>query len=174
MAQINTVYDFLCKNYQENEPIFLSEIRIPGLKEASVRQQLKKLTEDGRMRRFDAGIYYRPAKSIFQFGSMLSVDEVIRKKYLINENKRCGYVSGILFANQLGLTTQVPAVYEIYTNKATTDYRDTMLGKQRMIVRRPYVEIDDKNAVILQFLGTEWNSVDRSASGLYERESSAI
>lgn len=152
MAQINTVYDFLCKNYQENEPIFLSEIRIPGLKEASVRQQLKKLTEDGRMRRFDAGIYYRPAKSIFQFGSMLSVDEVIRKKYLINENKRCGYVSGMLFANQLGLTTQVPAVYEIYTNKATTDYRDTMLGKQRMIVRRPYVEIDDKNAVILQFL----------------------
>ena len=58
----------------------------------------------------------------------------------------------MMFANQLGITTQVPVVYEVYTNKATTDYRDTTIGGQRVIIRRPYVEINDGNASILQFL----------------------
>ena len=152
MAMIETVYDYLRQNYKENEPIFLSEIRIPGVKEGTLRQQMKKLTEDGRIKRFDTGIYYIPGKSMFRFGSMLSVDDVIRKKYLVDGENRCGYLSGMLFANQLGLTTQVPMVYEVYTNKATTDYRDTTIGNLRVIVRRPYVEVDDENASVLQFL----------------------
>jgi len=152
MSKADTVYSYLRENYKENEPIFLSEINIPGVSDTSVRQQLKKLTEDGRIKRFDTGIYYIPRKTIFRFGSMLSVDDVIRKKYLMDGNTCCGYLSGMLFANQLGLTTQVPMVYEVYTNKATTDYRDTTIGNLRVIIRRPYVEIDDKNARILQFL----------------------
>ena len=152
MAQIDEVYSYLLENYGQNKPIFLSELAIPGMKPVSLRQQLKKLTEDGRLKRFDTGIYYLPKKSVFRFGSMLSPDEVIRKKYLIDGDSRCGYLSGIMFANQLGLTTQVPMVYEVYTNKATTDYRDTTLGSFRVIIRRPYVEVNDGNASALQFL----------------------
>ena len=58
MAQFDCVYDYLRQNYADNEPIFLSEIRIPGIKDASIRQQIKKLTVDGRLKRFDTGIYY--------------------------------------------------------------------------------------------------------------------
>ena len=152
MAQIDEVYSYLLKNYGQNEPFFLSELKIPGVKPVSLRQQLKKLTEDGRLKRFDTGIYYLPKKSMFRFGSMLSPDEVIRKKYLIDSGSRCGYLSGMMFANQLGLTTQVPMAYEVYTNKATTDYRDTTLGSLRVIIRRPYVEVNDGNASALQFL----------------------
>lgn len=152
MSQTDTVYNYLRGNYKENTPIFLSEIKIPGIKEGSIRQQLKKLTADGRLKRFDTGIYYLPRKSIFPFGSALSVDDVIRKKYLMDGNSPCGYLSGLLFANQLGLTTQVPMVYEVYTNKATTDYRDTTLGNLRVIIRRPYVQVNDQNVNILQFL----------------------
>ena len=152
MAQIDEVYSCLLKNYGQNEPVFLSELKIPGVKPVSLRQQLKKLTEDGRLKRFDTGIYYLPKKSMFRFGSMLSPDEVIRKKYLIDSGSRCGYLSGMMFANQLGLTTQVPMAYEVYTNKATTDYRDTTLGSLRVIIRRPYVEVNDGNASALQFL----------------------
>ena len=152
MALADTVYRYLSETYKENEPVFLSEISIPGVSNASVRQQFRKLTEDGRIKRFDTGIYYIPRKTIFRFGSMLSVDDVIRKKYLMDGDACCGYLSGMLFANQLGLTTQVPMVYEVYTNKATTDYRDTTIGNLRVIIRRPYIEIDDKNARILQFL----------------------
>ena len=152
MAQIEEVYNYLQENYRPNEPIFLSELNIPCVKPVSLRQQMKNLTEDGRLKRFDTGIYYLPKKSMFRFGSMLSPDEVIRKKYLLDGDSRCGYLSGMMFANQLGLTTQVPSVYEVYTNKATTDYRDTTVGNLRVIVRRPYVKVNDGNVNALQFL----------------------
>ena len=68
MAQIDEVYSYLQENYSQNEPIFLSELIIPGIKPVSLRQQLKKLTEDGRLKRFDTGIYYLPKKSMFRLG----------------------------------------------------------------------------------------------------------
>lgn len=152
MALISDVYNYIETRYKPNEPVFLAELDIPGMKPVSVRQQMKKLTEDGRLKRFDTGIYYIPKNSMFRSGSTLSVDEVIRKKYLQDGRTRCGYVGGILFANQLGLTTQVPALYEVYTNKATTEYRETRLANLRVILRKPCCEIDAKNAETLQFL----------------------
>lgn len=162
MALINAVYEYIENKYKPNEPIFLAELDIPDMKPVSVRQQMKKLTEEGRLKRFDAGIYYIPKKSMFRSGSTLSIDEVIRKKYLQDGVNRCGYVGGILFANQLGLTTQVPALYEVYTNKATTEYRETKLANLRVILRKPYCEIDTKNAETLQFLDLIKEVVDIS------------
>lgn len=165
MALINEVYEYIENKYKPNEPIFLAELDIPDMKPVSVRQQMKKLTEEGRLKRFDAGIYYIPKKSMFRSGSTLSIDEVIRKKYLQDGVNRCGYVGGILFANQLGLTTQVPALYEVYTNKATTEYRETKLANLRVILRKPYCEIDTENAETLQFLDLIKEVVDISEVG---------
>ena len=151
MTLINEVYDYIVNKYSTNEPIFLTELDIPGMKPVSVRQQIKKLTDDGRLKRFDTGIYYIPQKTIFRSGSTLSVDDVIRKKYLQDGVNRCGYVGGILFANQLGLTTQVPALYEIYTNKATTEYRETKLANLRVIIRKPYCEINAENVATVSY-----------------------
>ena len=162
MALINEVYEYIENKYKPNEPIFLAELDIPDIKPVSVRQQMKKLTEEGRLKRFDAAIYYIPKKSMFRSGSTLSIDAVIRKKYLQDGVNRCGYVDGILFANQLGLTTQVPALYEVYTNKATTEYRETKLANLRVILRKPYCEIDTKNAETLQFLDLIKEVVDIS------------
>lgn len=162
MALMNDVYRYIENNYRPNEPVFLSELNIPGMKAVSVRQQMKKLTESGQLKRFDTGIYYIPKKSMFRSGSTLSVDEVIRRKYLADGENCCGYVGGILFANQLGLTTQVPAVYEIYTNKATTEYRETELANLRVILRKPYCTIDEKNVATLQFLDLLKEIVDVS------------
>lgn len=103
-----------------------------------------------------------PKKSMFRSGSILSVDEVVRKKYLQDGINCCGYMGGILFANQLGLTTQVPALYEVYTNKATTEYRETRLANLCVILRTPYCEIDAENAEILQFLDLIKEVVDIS------------
>ena len=72
MALMNDVYSYIENNYKPNEPIFLSELNIPGMKAVSVRQQMKKLTESGRLKRFDTGIYYIPKKSMFRSGSSLS------------------------------------------------------------------------------------------------------
>lgn len=122
------------------------------MSENTLRQQVKRLTDAGLLKRYDTGIYFIPKKSVFKSGSTLSVEQVLNDKYLREGEKRCGYQSGILFANQLGLTTQVPMIYEIVTNKASREYREITVAKTRVILRRPRTEINEDNFRALQFL----------------------
>ena len=162
MTRKERLYTYLKNRYKENEPIFLADLAVPDMQDVVVRQQLKKLTEDGLLKRFDTGIYYLPKKSLFRSGSAISVDDVIRKKYLMADGEKCGYLGGLMFANQLGITTQVPMAYEVYTNKATTDYRETKIANLRVILRRPYVPVNDDNVSELQFLDLMREIVDIS------------
>lgn len=147
-----TLYEYLVRTYQANEPIFSSEIVVDGISDVNVRRQLKKLTDEGAIKRYDTGIYYLPTKSIFKSGSQLSPEKVIEGKYLKDKGELCGYISGLIFFNQLGLTTQVPMQYEVVSNKATSDYREASLAKARVIIRKPKVSVTKDNYKILQFL----------------------
>lgn len=80
------------------------------------------------------------------------MEKVLEYKYLQDNNKRCGYITGLLFFNQLGLTTQVPMQYEIVSNRATNNYRETTLAKSRVIIRRPKITVTENNYMALQFL----------------------
>lgn len=146
------LYDYLMENYGKNTPIFVSELDIEGLNENTLRVQIKKMTDAGMLKRFDTGIYFIPKKTIFKSGSTISAMQVIEKKYLKNKDKVCGYLSGYMLVNMVGLTTQVPMVYEVVSNNATTDYRKIMISKTKVIVRRPKVSVTDENVRILQFL----------------------
>lgn len=149
---METLYEYLLDNYKENEPIFLADLQIDGMTRTNVRQQIKKLADTGKVKRFDNGIYFLPKKTIFKSGSQLAPEKVLECKYLRDKDKRCGYVSGLMFFNQMGLTTQIPMMYEVVSNKATNDYRETSLAKSRVIVRKPKVPITEKNYKVLQFL----------------------
>lgn len=149
---MSKLYQYLKENYEENDPIILAELKIKDMTGNNIRQQLKKLTDDGMIKRFDKGIYYLPRKSIFQSGSLPSIEKVLEYKYLRDKNQLCGYVSGQLFFNQIGLSTQVPMQYEIVSNKATSEYRETTLAQSRVIVRSPKVPVTEQNYTILQFL----------------------
>lgn len=149
---MSKLYQYLKENYEENDPIILAELKIKDMTENNIRQQLKKLTDEGMIKRFDKGIYYLPRKSIFQSGSLPSIEKVLEYKYLRDKNQLCGYVSGQLFFNQIGLSTQVPMQYEIVSNKAITDYRETVLAQSRIIIRSPKVPVTEQNYTILQFL----------------------
>ncbi|MCB6621511.1 DUF6088 family protein [Mediterraneibacter sp. 210702-DFI.5.30] len=149
---METLYEYLLDNYKENEPIFLVDIQIDGMTRTNVRQQIKKLADTGKVKRFDNGIYFLPKKTIFKSSSQLTPEKVLECKYLRDKDKRCGYVSGLMFFNQMGLTTQIPMMYEVVSNKATNDYRETSLAKSRVIVRKPKVPVTEKNYKVLQFL----------------------
>lgn len=149
---METLYEYLLKHYQVNEPIFLADLQIDTMSSVNLRQQLKKLTDAGKIKRFDKGIYFLPKKTIFKSGSQLSPERVLEYKYLLDGNSRCGYLSGLLFFNQLGLTTQVPMMYEIVSNKATNEYRETSLAKSKVIIRKPKVPVTESNYKVLQFL----------------------
>lgn len=168
MAQIDEVYDFLRSKYADNEPIFLSDIRITGIKDAVLRQYIRQLILEDKIKRFDAGIYFFPKKSIFKSGSTLSMMDVINRKYLSESGQSCGYISGLMFANQIGATTQIAAVYEIYTNKATTAYRETKLANQTLIFKKPCVTVTDENASVLQLMDFLKEAVAISELDIYD------
>lgn len=152
MEVSNMFFDYLKKEYGENEPIFVSEIEYQGYTLNNIRQQIKKLTDAGKLKRYDTGIYFIPSKTIFRSGSQLSIDDVIERKYMLHGEKRCGYICGVMFANQLGLTSQVPMIKEIATNKATNDYRELKIASSKMIIRKPKTTVTEENYRILQLL----------------------
>ncbi len=162
MSLIDDLYSYIESKFKPNEPILLSELESADVKVVNIRQQVKRLTESGRLMRYDTGIYYIPKKTIIGTFSVPSFDDVIKKKYLKEGERWCGYVGGILFANKLALTTQIPGSYEIYTNKATTEYRETELGNIKIIIRKPYCEINEANMLTLQFLDLLKEIVDIS------------
>ena len=146
------LYDFLIKTYGQGEPIFLADVSYKDMKPAMLRQAMSKLVEKGQLRRFDKGIYYIPDTSIFPTGALLSSDKVIERRYLSDKGQRCGYISGQNFANQFGLTTQVPMSCTVVSNKATTKERRIRLGQQEIILRQPRCTITKQNFLVLQIL----------------------
>ena len=143
---------YLLENYGYNEPIFLNDLKIEELSENAVRQSVKRLVANGFLERFDKGIYYIPKQDGLLGKSYLDPLLVIMRKYVRNESETYGYVTGMAFANQLGLTTQVPAIIEIITNREATNGRTVTVGNQKVRIKKAAVAVSENNADILQFL----------------------
>lgn len=148
------LYDYLIKRYGENEPILLSDLQIEGITDVNIRQQMKKLSDIGKVKRFDTGIYFIPSiKNMTHTELTLSIEQVIEQKYLLDGKQRCGYISGLLFAKEIeGLTAKTTSMYEVVTNKATKYFRETSLANVRVIIRKPRAPVTESNYKILQFL----------------------
>lgn len=149
---MNNLYDYLVNNFELNEPIILSDLKVDGMSYDNLRQQMKKLVDGGKVKRYENGVYYLPKPSKFKLEVGLNPEIVLEYKYLMDDGKKCGYISGMLFYNLMGLTSQVPALYQIVTNKATTNYRETNVGKTKLIIKKPRVAVTEDNYKILQFL----------------------
>lgn len=143
------LYEYLQSNYSPNEPILASELQIEGINKNNLLQQLKRLTDAGKICRYGKGIYYLPAQSVFKSGTAPSAMKIIERKYLGSGQ---GYITGVAFANQIGATTQMPMVYEIATNKATSSYKKLMLGGNRIVLRKPRAKVTLENCLALQLL----------------------
>lgn len=146
------VYEYLRKTYQDGEPIFLSDIKIPGISNENLRYYMKQLTDRGKIRRFESGIYYFPKTSILGNLVPLLPDEVVLYKYIQRNKKNFGYYSGNSLVNRLGLSTQVPFVEEITSNQAPALTRGITIKGQKYIIKRPVVEITEDNIFVLQLL----------------------
>lgn len=143
---------YLLENYGYNEPIFLNDLKIEELSENAVRQAVKRFVANGFLERYDNGIYYIPKAEGVLGKSYLDPLLVIMRKYVRGKSETYGYVTGMYFANQLGLTTQMPAIIEIVTNREATNGRTIMVGNQKVRIKKSRIEISDENADFLQFL----------------------
>ncbi len=143
---------YLMENYGYSEPIFLNDLSIEGLSENAVRQSVKRLVASGFLERYDNGIYYIPKHGGLLGKSYLDPSMVIIRKYVENQSDKYGYITGLSFANQLGLTTQMPAVIEIVTNRESTNGRMLMVGNQKVRVKKSSISVSEDNAELLQLL----------------------
>lgn len=146
------LYEYLKQNYMPGEPIFSGDIEIPGITEENLRYHLKKLTDDGIISRFEAGVYYIPKLDILGERISLSSETVAVHKYIKRRGKRVGYYSGFTLANRMGLSTQVPFTVEITSNYAPAQVRELTIKNRKYVVRRPIVEVTEENVAVLQFL----------------------
>lgn len=148
----NMLLDYLVENYEQGEPIFCADIKISEMSEVNLRQQLKKLVDDGKLNRFEQGVYYIPRKNRLKGGIGLSSETVAQCKYVVRKGKRIGYYTGHTLANHLGISTQVPYKEEIVSNNMSAVVREVIVGTKTYLVRKPVVVINEDNYRILQLL----------------------
>jgi len=146
------LFEYLKEHYHDGEPIFLDDIHIKGMSRPNFRQQIKTLADNGRIMRYDKGIYYIPKATRFRSSAGPSPETVARYKYISRGGRTDGYYSGSTFANHIGISLQVPMKKEIVSNNIAAIVREVSIGKQTFIVRRSNIPITEENVRVLQLL----------------------
>ena len=144
------VYDYIIENFKNGDPIFLSEL--PGESKDYLRQEMKKLVDEGKLERLYNGVYYLSYIKILGTKGKISIDKYIEKKYLKTDGKVSGYITGLQMANKYGFTTQNPACYEVCSNEASTKQRKQEIDGNTIVVYKPVADINEENKTALQFL----------------------
>lgn len=144
-------FDYLSETFGENEPIFLDDIKFKDYSKAWIAKQLSSLCENGKLIRFERGIYYIPICTPFG-KSVLNPNKVIERKYIIDKGIASGFYSGMTALNKLGLSTQMPNKIEICTNNETTKLRNIKVSNQNVVLRRSRVKITNDNINVIRFL----------------------
>ncbi|MBO4218140.1 MAG: hypothetical protein IKX74_03085 [Erysipelotrichaceae bacterium] len=146
MTVLQTIYD----SDMINKPLFIEDFVSENVKYDSAKTMLSNLVRSGDLKRYAQGIYYVPKKTIIG-ESVISFESVIERKYIFDNDDIFGYYSGIRLLNDVGLTTQVPNIPEITTNKEATRKRSVRIGKRSVIVRKSETEVNNDNVLYLQF-----------------------
>jgi hypothetical protein len=143
--------------YGYDEPIFINELSYEE------RFQIQLLIKQGKILSYTDDICFIPNPASVLKKKTLSVNKIIEKKYLFEQEKRVGYVTGLAFANKLGLTTQNPGIIEIKTMKETMEQRLVQFNKLSVLLRKPLIDITEENYKLLQVLDLitnleKWNT----------------
>lgn len=147
------LYEYLVKNYKVAEPIFFSDIEIEGISKSAINQQMKKLCCQKKLEKYDKGVCYLPKKSRLSNSVGINADMVARYKYIVRRGKVEGFYSGNSFANQLGISTQVPNKVEIVSNNIAAKVREISIGKRVFIIRKSSIPVNEKKRICIANVG---------------------
>ena len=149
---------YLKEIYGYDNPIFVKDIRIGGRSKTAIREELSRAYKKGLIERERSGIYF--FKSEKRFGSGIDFNQILQKKFIyadkvpedLKELYIEGYYSGMTFLNQVGISEQVPAIFEITTNKTSSNKRFFTSNGFIAIIRKARIEVNFQNYKYLQFL----------------------
>lgn len=161
------LYDYIKDHYHEAEPIFFSDLERENITKSALNQQLKKLCEKGLLQKYETGVYFLPKKTLLKSTVGPNADMVARYRFISKGDNIDGFYGGNSFANQIGITTQVPNVVEIVSNNTNSSAREIRIGNRRFHVRKPIVEVTKENVYVLQMLELLKN-LDTYLDGSYE------
>lgn len=146
------LYNYIREHYKEAEPIFFSDLEREDITRSALNQQLKKLCDKGLLEKYDVGVYFIPKKTLLNSTIGPNADMVARYRFISKGNNIDGFYGGNLFANQIGISTQVPQVVEIVSNNTNSSDREVRIGNRRFYVKKPIVQITKENVYVLQML----------------------
>jgi len=86
--------EYLKDKHGFNEPIYVEAIQFKSYSRSWVFKELKKLIENGELKRFDTGIYYFPIKMFYGDGTLNS-RKVIERRFISGGDNVYGYIAGI-------------------------------------------------------------------------------
>ena len=145
------LYNYIKTHYKQAEPIFLSDLLRTNISEPDLNQQLKELCEKGLLQQYDSEVYFIPKKTTLNSTIGPNADMVARYRFISKGDNVDGFYAGNTFANQIGISTQVPYVIEIVSNNVSTD-GEVLIGNRRFCVKKPVVPITRENVYVLQML----------------------
>ena len=146
--------------YDNNVPIFMNDIKEYVLKNVNninekqivnnINVIIHRLLGKNILKTKYRGIYYKPTQTLFG-ESTISNNDLIEKKFLLDKNNDInGYIIGAKLYNMIGLTTQVPNITDIVTNKCK--YHKISYDNLRTNIYPPKMKIDNENYLYLQLL----------------------
>ncbi len=103
------------------------------------------------MQKYDEEVYFIPKKSKLNLAVVPNADMVARYRFISKGDNVDGFYAGNTFANQLGISVQVPYVIEIVSNNVSDD-GEVLIGNRRFCVRKPVIPITKENVHVLQML----------------------
>ena len=145
------LYNYIKEHYKEAEPIFFSDLLCVDITDSTLNLQLKELCDKGLLQQYDAEVYFIPKKTTLKSVIGPNADMVARYRFISKGDNVDGFYAGNTFANQLGISVQVPYVIEIVSNNASDD-AEILIGNRRFIVRKPVAPITKENVHVLQML----------------------
>ncbi len=151
---MNTIA-YLKEVYGYSQPIFLKDIRIGRKSKTSIRKDLSRAVQEGKIMRKGQGVYYFSEAG--ELNGTVSFEEVVEYRFIKNDYGLkgldldiYGYYTGQTFLNQIGISQQVPAMLEITTNKTSCKRLFSFSGYEA-ILRKGRIEINRFNYKALQF-----------------------
>lgn len=136
-----------------NQPIFTSEILeiMSDYSRPRVFQLIKKAVSEEKLIKYAKGVYYIPYNT--RYGkSVISVEQVVIKKYIANMNNVYGIYSGLHMQQNFMLTYQVPNAIEVITNNETMSVRETKIRNRKVILRKSRFPITKENSAVYTIL----------------------
>lgn len=137
----------LLNKFNKDAPIFTEDIieLFCDYSRAQVFRFIKKAVLNKELIRFDKGVYFIPRVTFWGGLSTITSDDIVRSRYIRNEESVFGIYGGLKLLNNFSITTQMPAIIEVISNKEATRKREINIKGRKFILRKSRCEINKDN-----------------------------